>query len=209
VLKGTKTFFFKMKTVSIQGNKRDTFGKAAARQLRSEDLVPGVIYGGEETIHFTTPAKSLKSLVYTPDFQIAEVSVDGKTYRCIMKDLQFDVVTDKLSHIDLLELVENKKVIANLPLKYSGQSAGVKEGGRLELKMKTIKVRTLPKFLVEAIEVDITNLQLNGNLRVEDVKADNMEVMLPGRQPIASVVMTRALRQAESEAAKEAKGGKK
>lgn len=209
MLKGTKTFFFKMKTVSIQGNKRDTFGKAAARQLRSEDLVPGVIYGGEETIHFTTPAKSLKSLVYTPDFQIAEVSVDGKTYRCIMKDLQFDVVTDKLSHIDLLELVENKKVIANLPLKYSGQSAGVKEGGRLELKMKTIKVRTLPKFLVEAIEVDITNLQLNGNLRVEDVKADNMEVMLPGRQPIASVVMTRALRQAESEAAKEAKGGKK
>lgn len=209
MLKGTKTFFFKMKTVSIQGNKRDTFGKAAARQLRSEDLVPGVIYGGEETIHFTTPAKSLKSLVYTPDFQIAEVAVDGKTYRCIMKDLQFDVVTDKLSHIDLLELVENKKVIANLPLKYSGQSAGVKEGGRLELKMKTIKVRTLPKFLVEAIEVDITNLQLNGNLRVEDVKADNMEVMLPGRQPIASVVMTRALRQAESEAAKEAKGGKK
>lgn len=198
-----------MKTVSIQGNKRDTFGKAAARQLRSEDLVPGVIYGGEETIHFTTPAKSLKSLVYTPDFQIAEVAVDGKTYRCIMKDLQFDVVTDKLSHIDLLELVEDKKVIANLPLKYSGQSAGVKEGGRLELKMKTIKVRTLPKFLVEAIEVDITNLQLNGNLRVEDVKADNMEVMLPGRQPIASVVMTRALRQAESEAAKEAKGGKK
>ncbi len=198
-----------MKTVSIEGNKRDTFGKAAARQLRSDDLVPGVIYGGEETIHFTTPAKSLKSLVYTPDFQIAEVAVEGKTYRCILKDLQFDVVTDKLSHIDLLELVENKKVIANLPLKYSGQSAGVKEGGRLELKMKTIKVRTLPKFLVEAIEVDITNLQLNGNLRVEDVKADNMEVMLPGRQPIASVVMTRALRQAESEAAKEAKGGKK
>lgn len=198
-----------MKTVSIQGTKRDTFGKSAARQYRSEDLVPGVIYGGEETIHFTTPAKSLKTLVYTPDFQIAEVAVDGKTYRCIMKDLQFDVVTDKLSHIDLLELVEDKKVIANLPLKYSGQSAGVKEGGRLELKMKTIKVRTLPKFLVEAIEVDITNLQLNGNLRVEDVKADNMEVMLPGRQPIASVVMTRALRQAESEAAKEAKGGKK
>ncbi len=198
-----------MKTVSIQGTKRDTFGKAATRQLRSEDLVPGVIYGGEETIHFTTPAKSLKTLVYTPDFQIAEVAVAGKTYRCIMKDLQFDVVTDKLSHIDLLELVEDKKVIANLPLKYSGQSAGVKEGGRLELKMKTIKVRTLPKYLVEAIDVDITNLQLNGNLRVEDVKADNMEVMLPGRQPIASVVMTRALRQAESEAAKEAKGGKK
>ncbi|RYD51713.1 MAG: 50S ribosomal protein L25 [Sphingobacteriales bacterium] len=198
-----------MKTVSIEATKRDTFGKTATRQHRSEDLVPGVIYGGEETVHFNTSAKNLKALVYTPEFQIAEVTVDGKAYRCIMKDLQFDVVTDKLNHIDLLELVEDKKVVANLPLKYSGQSSGVKEGGRLELKMKTIKVRTLPKYLVEAIEVDITNLQLNGNLRVEDVKADNMEVMLPGRQPIASVVMTRALRQAESEAAKEAKGGKK
>ncbi len=198
-----------MKTVSIEGTKRETFGKAAARIHRSEDLVPGVIYGGAETIHFNTTAKNLKALVYTPDFQLAEVTVDGKTYRCIMKDLQFDVVTDKLNHIDFLELVEDKKVIANLPIKYVGQSEGVKEGGRLELKMKSIKVRTLPKYLVEAIEVDITNLQLNANLRVEDVKAENMEVMFPGRQPIASVVMTRALRQAESDAAKETKGAKK
>lgn len=193
---------FSMKAVSVEGKKRNDLGKKATRQLRSEGFVPGVIYGSTENIHFAATQMSLRTLVYTPDFQVAEISVDGKTHRCILKDLQFDVVTDELSHIDFLELVEDKKVIANLPLKFVGQPEGVKAGGRLEIKMKTLKVRTLPKHLVEAIEVDITNLQLNGNMRVEDVNAPEMEIMNSPRIPIASVVMTRALRQAESEEAK-------
>ncbi len=197
-----------MKSVQIEGKIRSELGKKATRQLRSEEQVPAVIYGGKETIHFTAPAMSLRPLVYTPDFQLAEITVDGKTYRTIMKDLQFDVVTDELSHVDFLELVDDKKVIADLPLKFTGQSQGVKDGGRLEIKVKTLKVRTYPKYLTENIEVDITELQLNGNIRVEDVKADNMEVMNSPRIPIASVVMTRALRQAESEEAKTSAGKK-
>src|SRR5690606_5593451 len=122
-----------------------------------------------------------------------------------MKDLQFDVVTDDLSHIDFLELVDDRKVIADLPLKFVGQPEGVKAGGRLVTKMNSLKVRTLPKYLVEAIEVNIEDLELNGNVRVEDGNAENMEVMNSPRIPIASVVMTRALRQAESEEAKAAK----
>jgi len=188
-----------MNSVKIEGQSRSEHGKTATRRLRSEGQVPCVIYGGTETIHFSAPTLAFRPLVYTPAFQIAEILVDGKTYRCIMKDRQFDVVTDELNHIDFLELVEDKKVIANLPLKFIGQPAGVKAGGRLETKIKSLKVRTLPKFLVEAIEVDITDLELNGNLRVEDVKADNMEVMNSARIPVASIVMTRALRQAESE----------
>jgi large subunit ribosomal protein L25 len=188
-----------MNSVKIEGQSRSEHGKTATRRLRSEGQVPCVIYGGTETIHFSAPTLAFRPLVYTPAFQIAEILVDGKTYRCIMKDRQFDVVTDELNHIDFLELVDDKKVIANLPLKFIGQPAGVKAGGRLETKIKSLKVRTLPKFLVEAIEVDITDLELNGNLRVEDVKADNMEVMNSARIPVASIVMTRALRQAESE----------
>jgi large subunit ribosomal protein L25 len=191
-----------MKSVKFEGKRRSDYGKKATRALRSEGLVPCVIYGGNETVHFSTPKMGLRSLVYTPDFQLAEVTVDGKQYRCIMKDLQFDVVTDELNHIDFLELVEDKKVIANLPLKFVGQPAGVKAGGRLEVKVKTLKVRTLPKYLSENIEVNIESLELNGNVRVEDVKAENVEIMNSPRIPIASVVMTRALKQAESEEAK-------
>jgi len=191
----------KMKSVKIEGKKRSDYGKKATRQLRSEGNVPAVIYGGNETIHFSAPTGAFRTLVYTPDFQLAEISIDGKDYRTILKDLQFDVVTDELNHIDFLELVEDRKVIANLPLKFTGQAEGVKAGGRLEIKMKSLKVRTLPKHLLEAIEVNIDKLELHGNIRVQDVIAENMEILNSPRIPVASVVTTRALRQAETDAA--------
>ncbi len=190
-----------MKSITIEGQLRTENGKKATRQLRSQELVPGVIYGGEKEVNFSAPAKAFKPLVYTPEFQVAEVTVDGKTYRCILKDLQFDKVSDALIHVDLLELVENKKVVATLPIKFTGTAAGVKAGGKLVTKIKSLKVKALPKDLKENIELDITNLELNGNIRVEDVKADNMEIMNSPRIPIASVVMTRQLKQEESAAA--------
>lgn len=194
-----------MKSIKIEGQLRTDFGKTATRQLRSEGKVPCVIYGGNDTISFSAPAAAFRHLVYTPEFQLAEISIDGTTYNCIMKDLQFDVITDALTHIDFLQLVEDKKVVANLPLKYTGQPEGVKAGGRLELKMKTVRVRTYPKYLKEALEVNITGLKLNENMRVQDIVAENMEIMNSPRIPIASVVMTRALKQQENADAKEAK----
>ena len=190
-----------MKSVRIEGQTRTDLGKKATRRTRSEGNVPCVVYGGKETIHFSAPAMAFRGLVYTPEFQIAEISVDGKNYRAIMKDIQFDVVTDALNHIDFMELVEDRKVVATMPLKFVGQSKGVKEGGRLEIKLKSLHVRTYPKFLMEAIEVNIENLELHGNIRVEDIKIDNIELLNSPRIPVASVVTTRALRQAETDAA--------
>src|SRR6187455_1022069 len=153
-----------MKSITIEGQLRTGTGKSATRQLRSQDLVPGVIYGGAKEINFAAPAAAFKTLVYTPDFQFAEVTVEGKSYKCILKDLQFDKVSDKLNHVDLLELVEDKPVTATIPLKFVGTAEGVKAGGKLETKMKSLKVKTLPKYLRENIEVDITALELNGNI---------------------------------------------
>jgi large subunit ribosomal protein L25 len=189
-----------MKTITIEGQLRTGLGKSATRQLRSQDLVPGVIYGGAQEINFVAPAKAFKPLVYTPSFQLAEVSVDGTTYRCILKDLQFDKVSDALIHVDLLELVEDRKIIASIPLKYTGTSAGVKAGGRLVPKMKSLKVKTYPRYLKEQIEVNIDDLEIGGNIRVEDVKEENYEILNSPRIPIVSVVTTRALRQEESTA---------
>ena len=193
-----------MKTITIEGQLRTGTGKSATRQLRSQGMVPGVIYGGAKEVNFAATAAEFKPLVYTPDFQFAEVQVDGKSYRCILKDLQFEKVKDTLAHVDLLELVEDKKVSATIPIKIVGTSEGVKAGGKLVVKMKTLKVKTLPKFLRENIEVDITNLELNGNIRVQDVKAENFEILNSPRIPIASVTMTRQLKQ--EEAAAPAKG---
>ena len=191
-----------MKSITIEGQLRTESGKKATRQIRSQQHVPGVIYGGKTEINFSAPASAFKSIIYTPEFMLADVKVDGNSYRCILKDIQFNKVTDALSHVDFLELVEDKKVIANLPLKFMGTPAGVKAGGKLVTKMKSLKVKTLPKYLKEFIEVDLTNLALNENLRVQDVIATNMEVMNSPKIPIASVTMTRQLKQEEAAAPK-------
>jgi large subunit ribosomal protein L25 len=187
-----------MKTITIEGQLRTELGKGATRQLRSQDKVPGVIYGGAKEINFSAPVMAFKSLVYTPDFQFAEIKLNGDTYKCILKDLQFDKVTDKLIHVDLLELVEDKKVIASIPLKFVGSPVGVKDGGKLHIKMKALKIKTYPKYLRERIDVNIDNLELNGNVRVEDVKDENYEIMNSPRIPIASVTLTRELKQEEA-----------
>ena len=189
-----------MNTITIEGQLRTGFGKTATRQLRSQGMVPGVIYGGAQEINFYAPAAAFKNLVYTPSFQLAEVKIDSKTYKTILKDLQFDKVDDQLTHVDLLELVEDKKVIANIPLKFVGASKGVKDGGKLVTKMKALKVKTFPKHLREQIEVNIDNLELNGNIRVEDVKIAEYEILNSPRIPIASVVLTRQLKQEEAAA---------
>ena len=187
-----------MKTVTIEGQLRTETGKKFTRALRSQGLVPGVIYGGSQEVNFAATVLSFKNLVYTSEFQLAQINVEGKSYRCILKDVQLNKVSDELAHLDFLELVENKKVVATIPIKFTGIAAGVKGGGKLVTKMKTLRIKTLPKYLKENIEVDLTNLELNENIRVEDVKDPNYEVLNSPRIPIASVVMTRILKQEEA-----------
>lgn len=186
-----------MKTITIEGQLRTGFGKGATRQLRSQEQVPGVIYGGAQELNFYAPAASFKPLVHTPKFQFAEVKLDGKNYKCILKDLQFDKVTDTLIHVDLLEMVEDKKVIASIPVHITGTAVGVKDGGRLYIKMKSLKVKTYPKYLQEEIVVNVDNLELNGSIRVEDVKIEHYEILNSPRIPVASVSLTRELKQEE------------
>jgi len=196
-----------MNTITIEGQLRTELGKKATRQLRSQGQVPGVIYGGAKEVSFAAPATAFKPLVYTPNFQLAEIKLNGSSYKCILKDLQFDKVTDELIHVDLLELVEDKKLIATIPIKFTGSPVGVKEGGKLTIKMKALKVKTYPRYLRESITVDIEHLALNQNVRVEDVKVDNYEILNSPRIPIASVGLTRELKQEEAAAeAKPAEG---
>ena len=190
-----------MKTITIEGQLRTETGKTATRRLRSQDLVPGVIYGGAQEVNFAVKSLALKPFIYTPDFQLVEMKIDGKSYTCILKDLQFNKVSDKLTHLDLLELVEGKKVSATIPLKFTGTAAGVKAGGKLEIRLKSVKLKTYPKYLRENIEVDLTNLELNGNIRVQDIVAGNIEIQNSPRIPVASVTMTRQLKQEEAAAA--------
>src|SRR5450432_1829798 len=123
-----------MKSITIEGQLRTETGKKATQQLRSQSMVPGVIYGGAEEVSFYAPATAFKSLVYTSAFQLAEIKLNGKSYKTILKDIQFDKVNDALIHVDLMELVADKRAIATIPLKFTARAMGVKEGGKVMVK---------------------------------------------------------------------------
>lgn len=191
-----------MQTVQINGESRAEFGKSANAKLRKAGQVPCVIYGGDDIIHFHSEPLAFKPLIYTPDFKLAEVSVAGKTHKCIIKDIQFHPVTDSIVHVDFLELKDGNQVKLQVPVKFEGVSPGVRGGGKLIQVLRKIKIKTTPDNIVDHLSVDISELELNESVRVRDLQIpDGIEVINNTAIPIASVEVPRALKSAEAEEA--------
>ncbi len=190
-----------MKTFQIEGAARTDLGKKATKQIRREGQVPCVIYGEEKNTHFTAPTKAFKNLVYSPEFFIVEVSVDGQTHKTVMKDLQFHPVTDQLLHIDFMPLVDDRKIILDLPLVFEGLAEGVKAGGKLLPKERKLKVKAFPKDLLPELKVDVSPLTLGKSMKVGDLSYDKLEIMNNVNIPIVSVEIPRALKSAQSKEA--------
>ena len=191
-----------MQTVAIEGTLRSEFGKKTAKAVRANEQVPCVIYGGEKVVNFVTHKNSFASLVYTPDFKIAEISLDGVTYRGIVKAIQFHPVSEAILHVDFVELVSGQKVRANVPLRVIGQAAGSKKGGTLSQKVRRVEIMTTPESLVDAMEVDVTNLDLAMSARIRDIKeVAGVTVLNAPAIPVVTIDVPRALRSAETKAA--------
>ncbi len=189
-----------MESVVISANARPGIGKKATKATRKEGLVPCVIYGGEKVIHCSGPALAFRDLIYTPAFKLAELTVDGKVYKCVLQDITFHPVTGDIVHIDFLELVEGQPLKVMIPIRFKGVAPGVKTGGRLNQKVRRVKIKTTPDSLVPELFVDISKLKLNESVRVSDIEVtDKMEVMTSMNIPVASVETPRALRSATAE----------
>src|SRR5688572_20184349 len=115
-----------MKSLTLEGTERKDFGGKQAQQLRREGMIPCVLYGGSETVHFYAPYNAFRYIVFNPDFFTIQIAVNGKQYNTILKEVQFHVITDKVTHLDFLELSPEKKVTADIPVKLIGQAPGVK-----------------------------------------------------------------------------------
>jgi len=191
-----------MKSIAISGSPRENVGKRDAKELRYQGLVPAVLYGGEKQLHFSVSASGLKSLVYTPDVHFVDLDIAGEKYQGIVQEVQFHPLTDQIRHIDFLELNDKKEVAMNIPIKLTGVSPGVKSGGKLIQKLRGLRVKALPKDLPQYIEVSLNALEVGKSVRVEQIKIDKVKVLNNSDDTIVSVVMSRALRQAEQEAAK-------
>jgi large subunit ribosomal protein L25 len=182
-----------MKTIKLNGQPRTNLGKKGNKQLRKQELVPCVLYGNKtENTNFVLVEKELKPLIYSPFSYIVEINIDGKLHTCILKDMQFHPVSDKLLHIDFLHVDESKPVSIDVPVKITGNSEGVKQGGKLQLLNRKLKVSALLSDLPDELPVDITNLQLGKSISVGDLAIENLNILTPKSNIICSVKVTRA-----------------
>ena len=183
-----------MKTVEIIGYNRANLGKSESRDLRTQGSVPCVLYGGQEQVHFHTPAYLFKDLVYTPEAAFVKVNIEGREYDAVLQDVQFHPVNEMILHADFLQLFEGKPVKMEVPIRTVGTSPGVMAGGKLIVKQRKLSVKAMPKDMPDFIRVDISNLELGKSARVSEVKPENYQILNAPATPIATVEIPRALR---------------
>jgi len=182
-----------MKSVSISGSPRVNVGKKDAKDIRSKKIVPCVLYGGKEQIFFTTPEDSFKNIVYTPEICTVKLQINGTEINCILQDLQFHPVTDKILHADFLEIFDDKPITMHVPVKVIGTSPGIIKGGKLLMKLKKVKIRALPGNLPDHITLDISNLEIGDSIRVNQIPSDNMTILESPNSIVVTVRVTRVV----------------
>jgi len=194
-----------MKSITIKGSERESVGKVATKALRNAGLVPCVLYGGNQAVHFSSEESAFKTLVYTPNAHTVEIDLGGKKFNAVLQDIQVHPVSDKILHLDFFELFDDKEITMEVPVKVTGVSPGVLLGGVLRLNSRKLKVKALPKNLPDFIEADISQLQMGNKLYVTAVANDNYKLLHPDNTVVAQVRISRAAMKAAQEAAKAAK----
>ncbi|MDP2452894.1 MULTISPECIES: 50S ribosomal protein L25/general stress protein Ctc [unclassified Kaistella] len=180
-----------MKSITIQGTKRESVGKKSTKALRDAELVPCVVYGGAETLNFSAEEKSFKGLVYTPEAHTVSIEVDGKTIPAVLQDIQFHPLTDKILHADFYQLADDKPVVMEVPVRITGRSKGVVAGGAMRQSFRKLKVKAIPANLPDEIVVDVTPLKIGSKLYVGGIKTEGFTFMHPDNAVVVAVKMSR------------------
>ncbi len=180
-----------MKSVSISGSVRENVGKKDAKAQRNQGFIPCVVYGGTTQMQFVVEETQFRALLFTPEVKYVELSVGGKTCNAIVQATQWHPITDKLLHVDFLEVIDGKPITIGLPIQITGTSPGVLRGGKLVKKSRKIKVKGLLQNIPENIAVDITPLDINDMIRISDVAIENLEIMENPANVVVSVASTR------------------
>jgi large subunit ribosomal protein L25 len=199
-----------MESFKFTGQIREAVGKAATKLVRHADGIPCVMYGSGDPIHFTTNWHDVRHLVFTPDFQTVDVTIGAETRHAIVKNVQFHPVSEKILHMDFLQLVPGNPIKVVLPLRLRGGSPGVKAGGKLLQSIRKVSVKCLPENLVDQLTLDISKLDLGQSARVRDIDAvEGIEVSMAPAIPVVMIEIPRAMRAAAAAEAKAAAGPKK
>jgi len=189
-----------MKSLTINASQRESVGKKATKALRNAGQVPCVIYGGDTIVHFAAPEIAFKNLVYTPDVHTVVIALDnGTKINAILQDIQFHPVTDRILHIDFIEIFDDKPITMNIPFRTTGNSKGVRNGGVLRFNLRRIKVKGLAAKLPDVIEGDISNLKIGNKLYVTDVASEDFSILHPDNTVICMIKTSRVAVEDEEE----------
>ena len=180
-----------MKTVALTGEFRPSLGTKDAKTLRNEGKVPCVLYGGGEVLHFFVYAPDFNALVYTPNTYKVQLTIEGKKYLAVLQDMQFHPVNETILHADFLAVDENKSVVVSIPIKVTGNSPGVRAGGKLIQKIQRLKVRGTINKIPDAVIVPIDTLEIGQSIKVKDLDVSGIEVLDAKENAVVSVKITR------------------
>jgi large subunit ribosomal protein L25 len=196
-----------MKTFALSADVRET-NKIANRALRNQGKVPCVLYGGEKQVYFSATENDLNKLVNTPDVYLLNIDIDGESYQAILQDIQFHPLTDRIVHIDFLQVFDDKEVTVSIPVNFIGTPIGVRNGGNLLVRRRAIKTRAIPANLPDAIEINIEDLKIGKFLYIGDVRDEKYTFLAEDKSVIVGVKTARgAIEDVEAEEGETAEGG--
>ncbi len=182
-----------MKTLTLSGTQRTALGKKETKATRDAGKVPCILYGGKDVLHFEAVEKDFKPLVYSPDVHLVKLDVGGKQVDAIIKDIQFHPVTDGIMHVDFLEVLADKPVVMDIPVKFNGTAAGVKEGGQMLKKLTKVRTKGLISKIPAIIEVNVEPLKIGDSIHIKDLKYDGVTFLHEGAVTIVAVKTTRVV----------------
>ena len=195
-----------MKSIELNAQLREKTGKKDSKKLRKSEMIPCVLYGTEKNIHFAAPESDFRHLIYTSEVKYAKILLEGNTHNAIVKDLQFHPVSDKLIHVDFLNIYDDKPITVSVPVRLEGFAKGVQDGGKLSQDVRRLNVKGLLKDFIEEILIDVTSLGIGKSIKVSDLKLNNLQVIEMPNKSIASVKVTRVVKEAETAGAPAADG---
>ena len=188
-----------MKTVSLSGSPRVSVGKKGAKSLRKEGRIPSVVYGGKDQIHFSILENEAKKLVFTPNVYLIELDIEGKKFKVILQETQIHPVTDRILHLDFLEISDDAPFKLSLPVRLEGFAKGVRNGGKLRQNFRKLRVFGLAKDMPDAVSIDISPLKIGDKIRVGDIIVSGLNFLDPKNAVVVGVQTARVIIEEEEE----------
>jgi large subunit ribosomal protein L25 len=180
-----------MKSITINGSKRESVGKKATKALRNAGQVPCVLYGGDQPVHFSAAELAFSKLVYTPNAHTVVIALGDTTFNAVLQDIQFHPVTENILHIDFYQLFDDKEIAMDIPVVLTGNSVGVRAGGVLRRNRRKLRIKALPTNLPDNIVVDISKLKIGNKVYVSELENDGFKFLHTDNTVVCQIKQSR------------------